>query len=470
MTLILKAELKDNVDSWVVKLNTKVAMKHDLSGGDICEVFNRDRGSSRFFRVRVDGRIKGDRVLINTESAQLDGAATNDQLEILKEDPVDAKEVLVRVEMQEAEREDLITAMNDINKNQGELLHRFFRKKKPVFNQGLKIYWESQSLNLKILRVDPYPFGAYVPGTKVRVALVSPFNGILMVDTSGSMYSQMITNLPGTMRLSDDPILSELMDDPKFKQLKEVILAIENDKRVPRLYGALGAVLLYFSEKAERELSEKVGLISYSNKARIAGYKYGEENRLWLQVGRGGIMSPDQYKEMLVKTLFETMGQDTRKVTHGYNAFVEAWKLLKLMSREDDRALPTMIVILSDGEFNGDRGSFAKLEDVQAVSSKVIELVKKGFSGDRKVVINAVYIGDDQSERGKVAVETLKEITRLTNGELIQPTELMELAKFYENAARSLVYDLGSREEFDKDEEEEDEELEEEEYMEEEEE
>jgi len=39
-----------------------------------------------------------------------------------------------------------------------------------------------------------------------------------------------------------------------------------------------------------------------------------------------------------------------------------------------------------------------------------------------------------------------------------------ELAKFYENAARSLVYDLGSREEFDEDE---DDELEEEEYLEE---
>ena len=105
MTLNLKAELKDNVDSWVVKLNTKVAMKHGLSGGDICEVFNRDRGSSRFFRVRVDGRIKGDRCMINTESAQLDGAATNDELEILKEEAVDAREVLVRVEMEEAERE-----------------------------------------------------------------------------------------------------------------------------------------------------------------------------------------------------------------------------------------------------------------------------------------------------------------------------------------------------------------------------
>lgn len=460
MTLILKAELKDAVDSWVVKLNTKVAMKNDLSGGDICEVFNRDRGSSRFFRVRVDGRIKGDRALINTESAQLDGAAANDQLEILKEDSVDAREVLVRVEMEEAERDDLINIMNEINENQGEILHRFFRRKKPVFNQGLKIYWKAKNLNLKILRVDPYPFGAYVPGTKVRVALVSPFNGILMVDTSGSMYSQMISNLPGTLRLSDDPMLSELMGEQKYKQLKEVILAIENDKRVPRLYGALGAVLLFFSEKAERELSEKVGLISYSNKARIAGYKYGDENRLWLQVGRGGIMSPDQYKEMLVKTLFETMGQDTKKVTHGYNAFVEAWKLLKLMSREDDLALPTMIVILSDGEFNGDKGSFARVEDVQAVSNKVIELVKKGFAGDKKVVINAVYIGDDQSPKGKVAVDTLKEITRLTNGELIQPTELMELAKFYENAARSLVYDLGSREDFEGEEE-----LEEEEFL-----
>ncbi|UCF07203.1 MAG: hypothetical protein JSW28_05985 [Thermoplasmata archaeon] len=453
MAMILRAQLKDTVDSWVIKINTKVAMNNNLKGNDICEVFNRDRGSSRFLKVRLDGRIKGDAGIINTESAQLDGAANNDQLEIIKEKQVDAQEVLVRVEMEEAEREKLITVLNEINQNQGEILHKFFKRKKPVFNQGLKVHWKDKNVDLKILRVDPHPFGAYVPGTKVRVALVSPFNGILMVDTSGSMYSQMITNLPGTLRLSDDPIINELMYKTKYKQLKEVILAIENDKHVPRLYGALGAVLLYFSEKAERELSEKVGLISYSNKARIAGYKYGDENRLWLQVGRGGINNPDQYKEMLVKTLFETVGEDTKKVTHGYNAFVEAWKLFKLMAREDESTLPTMIVILSDGEFNGDKGSFATIEDVEAVSHKVIELVKKGFIGDRRVVINAVYIGDDESPRGKVAVDTLREITRLTNGELIQPSQLMELAKFYENSARSLVYDLGTREQFDEEDE-----------------
>ena len=70
--------------------------------------------------------------------------------------------------------------------------------------------------------------------------------------------------------------------------------------------------------------------------------------------------------------------------------------------------------------------------------------------------------GDDQSTRGKIAVHTLKEITRLTNGELIQPKQLLDLAKFYENAAHSLVYDLGTKEVFDYEDEEEDEEDEEE--------
>ena len=71
------------------------------------------------------------------------------------------------------------------------------------------IYWKNKN-HLKILKVDPFPYALYVPGTKVRVALTSPFNGILMVDTSGSMYNQMIPNLPGTLRLSDDPILAGL--------------------------------------------------------------------------------------------------------------------------------------------------------------------------------------------------------------------------------------------------------------------
>jgi hypothetical protein len=459
MTLILKATLKDDIDSWIIKIPTKVAASNNIESNDICEVFNRDRGSSRYLRVRLDGRIKSETVVINREMAQLDGAANNDQLEIVKEETVEAKELLVRVEMESAEREEMIEVMTEINKNQGELVHKFFRRKKPVLNQGLKIFWKDKNLNLKILKVDPFPYAAYVPGTKVRVALTSPFNGILMVDTSGSMYKQMIPNAPGTLRLSDDPILSTLKENPKYGMLKEVVDAIENRKQVPRLYAALGAVLLYFSEKAERELSEKVGLISYSNKARIANYNYGEENRLWLQVGKGGIKDTEQYKEMLVRTLFECIGEDTKKVTHGYNAFVEVWKLFRLMLKEGKR-LPTMIVILSDGEFNGDKGSFAKLEDVEEVSDKVIDLVKKVFSRDKRVVINAVYIGDDKSDRGKIAIDTLREMTQLTNGELIQPKQLLDLTKFYENAARSLVYDLGTMEHFDDEEAEEEEELE----------
>lgn len=445
MALILKASLKDEVDSWIIKIPTKIANENKIRKNDICEVFNRDRGSSRYLKVRLDGRIKSETALINRETAQLEGAANNDQLEIVKEKPVEAKELLVRVEMESAARDEMIEVMEEINKSQGELIHKFFSRRKPVFNQGSKIYWKEKNLNLKILKVDPFPYASYVPGTKVRVALTSPFNGILMVDTSGSMYKQMIPNAPGTLSLSDDPILSTLKEDPRYNMLSEVIEAIEKQDQVPRLYAALGAVLLYFSEKAERELSEKVGLISYSNKARVANYKHGGESRVWLQVGKGGIKNTDQYKEMLVRTLFDCIGEDTKKVTHGLNAFVEVWKLFKLMLTEG-KPLPTMIVILSDGEFNGDKGSFAKLEDVEDVSGKVIELVKKVFSQDKRVVINAVYIGDDQSDRGRIAVDTLKEITQLTNGELIQPKQLLDLAKFYENAARSLVYDLGTME------------------------
>ena len=133
--------------------------------------------------------------------------------------------------------------------------------------------------------------------------------------------------------------------------------------------------------------------------------------------------------------------------------------MFRLMLKEGKR-LPTMIVILSDGEFNGDKGSFAKLEDVEEVSDKVLDLVKKVFSRDKRVVINAVYIGDDKSDRGKIAIGTLREMTQLTNGELIQPKQLLDLTKFYENAARSLVYDLGTMEHFDDEEAEEEEELE----------
>jgi hypothetical protein len=115
MTLILKASLKDGIDSWLIKVNTKVAMDNNLQRNDICEVFNRDRGSSRHLKVKVDGRIKAETAVINRETAQLEGAANNDQLEITKEDTIEAKELMVRIEMEGIEREEQINIMSEIS-------------------------------------------------------------------------------------------------------------------------------------------------------------------------------------------------------------------------------------------------------------------------------------------------------------------------------------------------------------------
>lgn len=443
MTLKLKAKLQDDVDSWVIKLNTDVAKKFDMKRNTVCEIFNRDRGTSRFCNVRLSKKVDKDVAIINREIAQLDGTDNDDQLELVAEESINAKELLLRIEVEGVSREEQLKTLSAINENNGELIHTFFRRKKPAFNQGSKIYWKEMGLNLRIVRVSPFPYASYVPGTKIRVALTTPFNGILMVDTSGSMFQHKIPNIPGSLRLSDDPSLNKLRYKSQFNMLDDVIYTIENNAEVSRLYAALSAVLLYFSEKAERELSEKVGLICYSNKATIAAYRFKGENRYWLQVGKGGIEDAEEYKEMLVKSLFNYIGENTKKVTHGYNAFVDAWKLFKLMAKEDEEPMPTMLVILSDGEFNGDKGSFATEEDVRQVSNKVIEFVKKGFATDKRVVINAVYIGDDKSPRGKIAVETLETICKMTNGSVIQPKRLIELAKFYENAAQSLIYDLG---------------------------
>ncbi|GEM_PF-3285244 len=462
----LSAVLKDNVDSWVIKINRTTGKKLGIKNKEIVEVFNRDRGDSKYYRVILDGRVKKDEAHINRMSAQLSGASNGDALDIMPAEEMPAEEVVLRVDMEGREREELLDIVKEINENGGEEVHNFFNEKMPVFNHGAKIYWEEKGISLTVAKISPFPYAVYTPETKVKVSVTSPFNGILMVDTSGSMYFNYIPNTPGLMKLSGDPIISRLMEDPKYEMLKDTVNSVEHDKEILRIHAAITAVLLYFSEKAERELSERVALISYSSQAKTAAYKYKGKIRYWLQIGAAGVETTEQYKEMLIKMLFAYIPKESNKPTNGVNAFEELNKLLSLMEKDSEKRMPTMIIILSDGEFNGWKGSFASTEDVLEVSEKIIEFVKENFPPERGVIINAVYIGETpeqldmeevpegedaerlmkKKERAQIAIDTLKRITELTNGQLITPKEFKELAKFYESAAQSLIFDLGAPE------------------------
>lgn len=443
-SLTLLASLKDHVDSWSIRIYKKAGEEAGLTDNQIVEVLNRDRGVSHYYRVKFDGRVRKTIAVLDRVSAELLGTQSSDTLEILPADPIAAKEVVLRVEMPGASRAEQTALVDELNRDGGYVLHEFFSRREPVFNHGSKIFWEDRNISLKILRIDPYPYGFYSQNTVVRVALSTPFNGVLLLDTSGSMWYYKIPNAPGILKLSDDPILRELREKKEFWMLNDVIEAIENETEVPRLYAAIAAVLLYFSEKAERELSERVALIAYDSTARIARYTAPDSREFeWLQIGHGGLDTQEQYKLMLIRVLFETLGKDMNKPTNGLDAFEEVIRLVGEMDRVSENRMPSMVIVLSDGEFNGKKGTKATLEDVREVSTVIIDQIKSKISSNRNVIVNCVYIGDDSDERGKLAVNTLKEITKLTRGEFIQPKKLTELAKFYERSAQSLVYDLG---------------------------
>ncbi len=458
----LSAVLKDNVDSWAIKINSTVGKKLGLKKGDIAEVFNRDRGESKYYKVMFNSKVKKGEAQINRLSAQLSGATNGDSLDIIPAESVEAEEVVMRVEMEGREREELLEILKEINENGGEEIHNFLSEKEPVFNHGAKIYWEDKGITLTVAKISPFPYAVYTQNTKLKVSVTSPFNGILMVDVSGSMYFNYLHNTPGIMKLSGDPIISKLMESGKYEMLNETVDSVEHNKEVLRIHAAVTAVLLYFSEKAERELSERVALISYSSQAKTAAYKYKGKIRYWLQIGSAGVETSEQYKEMLMKMLFTYIPKESNKPTNGVNAFEELDKLLTLIEKDSKKKMPTMIIILSDGEFNGWKGSFAKTEDVLEVSETIVNYVKEHFPPSRGIIINAVYIGETpedivevpegeegehlqkKRERAEIAIDTLHRITEITNGQLITPKELTELAKFYEAAAQSLIFDLGA--------------------------
>ena len=149
----LSAVLKDNVDSWIIKINRTTGKKLGVKNGEIVEVFNRDRGDSKYYRVSLDGKVKKDEAQINRMSAQLAGASNGDALDIMPAEEVAAEEVVLRVDMEGREREELLEIVKEINENGGEEIHNFFSHKKPVFNHGGKIYWPEKEISLTVAKI-----------------------------------------------------------------------------------------------------------------------------------------------------------------------------------------------------------------------------------------------------------------------------------------------------------------------------
>ncbi len=307
-------------------------------------------------------------------------------------------------------------------------------KRRPVWCD-FEITWEDADicpLHLKILQtVPPLREGEVAiidtSGTEVVFDLLPAremgFNSILCIDVSGSMVKEDFTvhDIQGVLDyLKKEYSISEELGH-FFEQFKE-------GANVSRISSAVVATLLYLSLKANRGLGEHVQLITF-----------GDDVEVLEMENEQGVMSPviecaGTMRELNLNTLAWYIIEKARNAS-GLTTMSPALKIasdqVACFPKQQHESVPTMIIILSDGNPN-------KGDDVKGIPVNPVPVARQIMR--EGLVLYTIGMG----EADDLLMQIIgKDIGR---GEYFRASNLGELWNFYESLAKHFSIAATSRE------------------------
>ncbi len=227
------------------------------------------------------------------------------------------------------------------------------------------------------------------------------FDGILLIDTSGSMETADLEmeNIQWVLeRISkgiDGDLSGEFLDELKGKE------------EIKRSKGATFCALMYLVQKIGRGVGDKISVIPFSTDASP------------IQFQEDQYFSAASTTENAAEKIIEDIKYATRGHTNLSRAFEEAIEAMK--DFEIDKM--KMVVMLTDGKPNP-----PSVDDPQSV----MKIVEENLAPRKDVVINTIGLGDG------VDHHLMDRIARKTGGEYNHVTSLQGLSEAYSRYATSI--------------------------------
>lgn len=389
-----------------IEVNPKDAEEIDVESGDLVILVDEDADESCVGKVTIANTVEAgyvvlDQVLIDTLSSDEGNKVSMERFEsqlreldrvtfgIIPLEGADINQVLKTARQKEAQ---LINFMN------GRAITR-----------GQKFVWDEGKMIIEILGTVPQLRSGDVALITKEIlggfdykpsSTAIPFDGILLIDISGSMrradiqvknIKQVVTHLKGGFT---------------SEAVRAFLDKFEEGATVERCDAAALSALVYLSEKVGRGKGERIAIIPFSNAATIIDFN--------------GKMFYDAGSDLNIAMVAEKIVSAVRNADGTTNlsaALLQATEIIKVFGENKIK----MVVILTDGR--------PTKPDNEA---QVMEILKENLMPRNDIVMNAAGIGNNVDEM------LLLEMVNKCRGNYTRVTDLKLLVEWYGDLARDL--------------------------------
>ncbi|MHA1401287.1 MAG: VWA domain-containing protein [Candidatus Heimdallarchaeaceae archaeon] len=295
----------------------------------------------------------------------------------------------------------------DIRENLGKL-KRFLDGR--LIQKEAVFFWNEYNANIFVVKTEPDLDenslakldweGALRELSITRKDKGIPFNGILIIDVSGSMsISDMTLNNITVVHGLKAHVSGSI--ESYFNQFAE-------GAKIARYKAATLAALIYVTEKLGRGFGEKVGFIQFGSDAKALS----PCGLPWYEGATCKI-------EQLMEDIISNVGKGAGGGTNMTKALDTGLELAKKFG--DPKTKPIMFVLLTDGYPND--------------TSSVLEKAKTIANDYKNIILYTVGIG------GSVNNELMEDIAAVTGGQYFKVTNMKDLLKWYS----TLAHDISKR-------------------------
>ncbi len=235
------------------------------------------------------------------------------------------------------------------------------------------------------------------------IGIPSPFNAILLIDTSGSM------------KTSDVPVkdiaharegLKDLAGDNP--EVHAFLNRFKEGSNVSRAEAAAMAVLLYLAEKVGRGYGEKVAVITFEKDVNEMTFLDSETGEVQPFVECTG---PDKARGIqMISTHVVDKVEEGGTLTNMGTALERAHEVLKSFG---DPKKPTMIIMLTDG--------------IPTTGPPPLKVLKERFTERTRLVIYCIGLGN----RAEIDEELMVAIAQYGNGTYRHVDNMRDLLEWY---------------------------------------
>lgn len=389
-----------------IGINPKDADEIDVETGDLVILVDEDADESCVGKVALAGSVG--RGTIELDQVTIDSLSSDEGNEVSVERFEAELRQLDRVTfgIVPLEGQDMNEALKTAREKEVQLLN--FMNGRAV-TRGQKVIWEEQGLMIEILGSQPQLRSGDVAIITKEIlggfdykpsSTAIPFDGILLIDISGSMKR------PDIQVQNVQQVVSHLKGGFTSEEVQTFLDGFQEGEKVERCDAAALSALVYLSEKVGRGKGEKIGICPFN----VASSPILFEGKNYYDAGSD--LDLGMVAEKIVGSVRSAEG-----TTNLSAALIQATHLIKDFGENKIK----MIVILTDGR--------PTKPDSEAA---VMEVVENYLQDRNDIIINAAGIGNNVDERLLIAM------VNRCRGNYTKVTDLKLLVEWYGDLARDL--------------------------------